>query len=153
MTLLPFGHTTSPKIYIVKSQLCLTTFCFLVAAQHCAGLCVLLLCVCEVSHPAMLLVEMLLARLLCELKMLGCLRENTTGSWSSGVVTVDQRSRDEEDDVDEKEDAEDVARDKHKCVHFRHTIPAIDLDASLVKYGFYVDHFFKCPISSLHSCH
>lgn len=66
-----------------------------------------------VSHPAMLLVEMLLARLLCELKMLGCLHGNTPGSWSSGVVTADQRSRDEEDDVDETEDAEDVARGKH----------------------------------------
>lgn len=89
----------------------------------------------------MLLMEMLLARLLCELKMLGGLHWNTTGSWSSGVVTADQRSREEEDDVDETEDAEDVARDKQKCVHFRYKIPAIDLDASFVKYGFYADHF------------
>lgn len=85
----------------------------------------LICCVYEVSHPAMLLVEMLLARLLCELKMLGCLRGNTTGIWSSGVVTADQRSRDDEDDVDEIEDAEDVARDKHICVHFRQKMPAI----------------------------
>lgn len=69
----------------------------------------LLVCGHEVSHPAMLLVEMLLARLLCGLKMLGCLRGNTTGSWSSGEVTVDQRSRDEEDEVDDTDEAEDEA--------------------------------------------
>lgn len=69
----------------------------------------------EVSHPAMLLVEMLLARLLCGLKMLGCLRGKMTGSWSSGVVTVDQRSRDDEEDVDDTDEAEDVAR--YKSAH------------------------------------
>lgn len=61
----------------------------------------------------MLLVEMLLDRLLCGLKMLGCLRGNITVTWSSGMVTADQRSRDE-DDVDDVDDAEDVAEHKHQ---------------------------------------
>ncbi len=73
----------------------------------------------EGPHPAMLLVEMLLARLLCELKILGCLRGNSTVSWSSGVVTVDQRSRDDEEDADDTDDAEDVARYKHNKLTFR----------------------------------
>ncbi len=71
----------------------------------------------EISHPAMLLVEILLARLLFGLKVLGCLRGNITGSWSSVVVTVDQHSRDEEEDADDTDDVEDVARYKHQNAH------------------------------------
>lgn len=63
-------------------------------------------------HPAMLLVEMLLERLLCVLKdrMLGFLRGNCRDIWSSGLASVDQRSRvsEEEDDV-EMDEFEDVA--------------------------------------------
>lgn len=65
------------------------------------------------SYPAILLIEMLLARLLCEFKMLGGLHENA-GSWSSGVVTVDHCSRDDEGDVDDTDDVDEVARYKHK---------------------------------------
>ena len=68
--------------------------------------------VCVCSHPAMLLVEMLLERLLCVLKdrMLGFLRGKDWGTWSSVLGSVDQRSRvrEEEDDVDTDE-AEDAA--------------------------------------------
>ena len=69
------------------------------------------MCVLE-PHPAMLLVEMLLERLLCVLKdrMLGFLRGNCKATWSSGLANTDQRSRvkEEEDDVDIDE-AEDIA--------------------------------------------
>lgn len=62
----------------------------------------------------MLLMDILLDRLPCGLKVLGCLHGNTTGSWSSGVVAVDQRSREEEEDVDDTDDAEDVAGYKYR---------------------------------------
>lgn len=67
--------------------------------------------VCEATHPAMLLVEMLFARLLCGLNRPGCLRGKLKGSCSSGLVAVDQRSRDDEEDVEDADDAEDVAVD------------------------------------------
>lgn len=60
----------------------------------------------------MLLVEMLLDRLLCVVKMLGVRFGWTTGNWSSGLVAVDQRSRDDEDNDETVEPVEDVATDK-----------------------------------------
>ena len=63
-------------------------------------------CVCARAHPAMLLVEMLLERLLCVLKdrMLGFLRGKDWGAWSSVLGSVDQRSRVREADEDEDND-------------------------------------------------
>lgn len=60
----------------------------------------------------MLLVEMLLARLLCEFKMLGGFHRAITGSCSSGVVTADHRSRADEGNVDDRDDVDEVAKKK-----------------------------------------
>lgn len=59
------------------------------------------------SHDGMLLLEMLLARLLWGLKVLRLLLGDSIGKWSSGMVTVDQR---DDEDLDESDDVEDVAR-------------------------------------------
>lgn len=93
---------------------CVSPACILNVCDGC-GVCG----VCAASHPAMLLVEMLLARLLCVLKdkMLGFLRGNAEESWSSGLVTADHRSRDDDDDVDDTDDAEDEAGFGNKSVH------------------------------------
>lgn len=60
--------------------------------------------------------ETLLARLLCEFKRLGGLHKNA-GSWSSGAATTDHCSRDDEGDVDDTDDADEVAKEKHKRTH------------------------------------
>lgn len=78
----------------------------------------------------MLLVEMLLDKLLCWLKMLGCLRGNTTGSWSSGV---EKRSRDDEEDVDDTDDVEDVAGYKHQSEQLGLTTPAVNLNDMFIR--------------------
>lgn len=56
----------------------------------------------------MLLVEMLLDKFPCVVKMLGVRFGCAGGNWSSGVVAVDQRSRDDEESVETVDPVEDV---------------------------------------------
>lgn len=84
------------------------------------ALCLVCVCVCVVPNPAMLLVEMLLDRLLCVLKKLGCRRSNITGVWSSQLVTVLQWSHEEEEEEVEEADGdatEDVAKYEENIEH------------------------------------
>lgn len=62
----------------------------------------------------MLLLEMLFARLLWALKMPGCRLGDSRRGWSSGEITADHCSRDEDDDVDDRDDVEDAAG--YKCI-------------------------------------
>lgn len=79
-------------------------------------------------YPAILLMETLLARLLCEFKMLGGLHGNAV-NWSSGMVTVDHRSPDNEGDVDDTDDADEVAVYEHQRTQLGLSILTIYSDA------------------------